>query len=82
MNYSSLDPELADTSISLNDDSNKENETKKLNQQMKEKNDNHNNNQGNSSFFMNLFQSKRKELISSLITQAQDKGKSWYEKRI
>ncbi len=83
MNYSSLDPELGDTNISLNDDSTKEvkNETKKPLQQ-KKNNNQENSNNDNSSFFMNLFQSKRKELVSSLITKAQDKGKSWYEKLI
>jgi len=86
MNYSSLDPELGDTNISLNDDSIKDNkiETKKTLQQMKEKKESNQENSNNesSSFFMNIFQSKRKELVSSLITKAQDKGKSWYEKLI
>lgn len=90
MNYSSLDPELGDTNISLNDDSTKETKSdgKKSTNQRKENRSESNgsssniSNSNNSSFFMNLFQSRKKELVSSLINQAQDKGKSWYEKLI
>lgn len=83
MDYSTIDNELGNTNISINDDKSNNNNTK-TNQAGKtevvERKSSDESAQVKESFFSSFFKSKQKDIAIGLISSAKDKSQIWYEK--